>query len=103
MVLTNEDQLAVLQLSGELDLATAPELEQYLEAVTSVHSGDVELDLANLEFMDSTGLDVIVRAARQLRARRRDLVLRSPSPLVRTTLEVCGVRDAVTVHNARTS
>ena len=56
------DRALVIGVSGELDLASSPELERELERGTS---SDVELliiDLRKLEFMDSTGLSVLVRA-----------------------------------------
>lgn len=55
-----DGRLAVVA-RGELDLATAPELEAVLLPALS-GSGHVVLDLRELEFMDSTGVRVIVSA-----------------------------------------
>jgi anti-sigma B factor antagonist len=52
---------AVVTARGELDLATAPELEAALLPRLR-DGGDVALDLRPLEFMDSTGVRVIVAA-----------------------------------------
>jgi anti-sigma B factor antagonist len=55
------DGRAHLTLRGELDLATAPELEQLVnERIDS--SQDVVIDLRGLEFMDSSGIRVLVAA-----------------------------------------
>ncbi len=91
MVIAGDPRRSVVQVHGELDAATAPDLAQYLDAVIAVHPGDVVLDLAELQLMDSTGVQVILDGLARLRAAGRDLVLREPSPPVRKTLEACGV------------
>jgi anti-sigma B factor antagonist len=50
---------AIVHLAGELDLATAPELEETLNALRPVCERII-LDLADLEFIDSTGLRLAV-------------------------------------------
>jgi anti-anti-sigma factor len=55
-----EDDGVVLALSGELDLAGAPELDQALAAARDAGTA-LTLDLRELEFIDSSGLGVLVR------------------------------------------
>ena len=56
---------------GELDLATAPQLEEAL--VSAIEAGDeVVLDLRELEFMDSSGVRVLVVAHTREQRRRPD-------------------------------
>ena len=98
VVIGAEDECAVLELHGELDAATAPGLADYLDAVITQHSGGAVLDLADLDFMDSTGLRVLLDAHARLRAAGRGLVLRSPPPLVRKTLAVSGVSNVIAVE-----
>ncbi|HEY8200546.1 MAG TPA: STAS domain-containing protein [Actinomycetota bacterium] len=79
-----EDDTALV-LSGELDLATA----HILQAALDRHGGDgdLTLDLAGLGFMDSTGIKIIITAARMLEGRGL-LTLRSPAPPIRRVLEL---------------
>jgi anti-sigma B factor antagonist len=58
----------VTGLSGELDLATSPQLEKELELARSVDPTLLILDLSKPEFIDSAGISVIVKA--RLRAMR---------------------------------
>jgi anti-anti-sigma factor len=74
-----------LVLSGELDLATAHVLQTALDQ--SGQGGDITLDLAGLEFMDSTGIKLIITAARKLEGRSW-LILRSPGAPIRRVLEL---------------
>jgi anti-anti-sigma factor len=73
---TEIDGRAHVTLRGELDLATAPELEDVLtERIDD--SQDVVVDLRSLEFMDSSGIRVLVAAhARAGRAGTRVFIVR---------------------------
>ena len=71
---------------GQLDLASADTLEAELAAV-GAEASVVVLDLRDLAFMDSTGLQVIVRTERRLRQDKRRLTLvRGPSQIQRLFL-----------------
>ena len=50
-----------LMLRGELDMASAPELEGRVQQLCSQGAGELVLDLAGLEFIDSAGLSAILR------------------------------------------
>ena len=61
---------AVVAVRGELDVATAPELRSALRAVTEDTAvAFVVINLSELEFIDSTGLGVLIGCARRLRER----------------------------------
>jgi anti-anti-sigma factor len=83
-----------LRPTGELDIATAPRLERALH--DGRRAGDeVVLDLAGLEFLDSTGLRVIVRAVEASVREGWDLRLRHGPPAVRRVFEIAGVLGAL--------
>ena len=73
------------RLVGEVDISNADALLAALQDAIG-EGGDVTLDLAGLAFMDSTGIQVIIKAARELEGRGR-LRLVGPGALVRRTLE----------------
>ena len=74
------------RLVGELDLATCDELVDRLEPAVRGH-GDIRLDLAGVQFMDSSGIHALVEASRKLGDRGR-VVVRSPSREVARVFEV---------------
>jgi anti-anti-sigma factor len=85
VVLTTSGRTAVLRLSGELDLATAPGLHRRLVALAdTVETVDVEA--AELSFLDLAGFDVLLGLSTRLRADGGALVVRAPSPPVRRLL-----------------
>ena len=66
---SDRDGRAVVVIRGELDLATAPDLEAALPERLDAGQ-DVVVDLRELEFMDSTGLRVLVAAHARVEGRR---------------------------------
>jgi anti-sigma B factor antagonist len=74
-----------LTLRGELDLGTAPQLEQALADA----NGDVLLDLSGLTFMDSTGVRVLLEAAEHRAGRLR--IVPPPNGDARVTIEETGI------------
>ena len=88
-----------LRPAGELDIGTAPKLERAL--LEDRMAGDrVVLDLADLEFIDSTGLRVIVQAAAAAEQGRWELRLRHGRPAVRRVFEISGVAGALPFEDA---
>ena len=54
-----------LQLRGDLDLATAPEVVEAIDSIADSY-GRLVLDLSKLAFIDSTGVRVLVRSKEEL-------------------------------------
>ena len=78
----NGHRPGLYELVGELDLSNAHELQAQLRDASS-HPDGVELDLSRLSFMDSSGLKVILRLAKDEEARERSpIVLSNLSPVV---------------------
>lgn len=89
----NEGRTAIIVVSGELDLASSPELEQQLEKVWGSNAEQLVIDLRGLEFMDSTGLSIIVSAHQRLAESGGKLsVVRGP-PQVQRLLDLTGVSE----------
>jgi anti-anti-sigma factor len=82
-----------LALHGEFDAATAPELDIALLETR----GPVMLDLSDITFMDSGGINALLRARALLGREDRTLSLVHPSAPVRRTLETAGIADLFTL------
>jgi anti-sigma B factor antagonist len=90
----------VISVSGELDLASSPALEEELERVAKSDATVIVVDLAELEFMDSTGLSVLVRAHQRAEENGRRLGLVNGSQQVQRLLTLTGVADRLTLADA---
>lgn len=78
--------------AGELDLATASQLDAALTEVEAT-ADRIELDLAALTFMDSSGINLLIRHARRVEGAGPALAIVPPPPRVARVLEVAGVID----------
>jgi anti-sigma B factor antagonist len=85
----------VLHVSGDLDLATAPRLE---EALLDVSEQDVAIDLAGCTFLDSAGIRSLVAAARRLSEAGRSLKVVTADPGIVRLLEITAVDTVIDVH-----
>ena len=66
---TADGRSYILELRGELDIATVTELRQYVDEVAAHESLRLVIDLRELTFIDSTGIGLLVSANRALRGR----------------------------------
>lgn len=90
----------MITLSGELDLATSPTLQRELDRVQSSEVGLVMLDLGGLEFIDCSGLAVVVNAhARAGKARGGTLALVNVSQPIQRLMRLTRVAEQLTITN----
>ena len=69
------------RIAGDLDVSTAAQLADALDPEVG-RGGDLTLDLAGVKFVDSSGLQLLMQAARKLEGRGR-LILVAPQPPVK--------------------
>jgi anti-anti-sigma factor len=85
----------VVDVRGEVDLMSAPELAAVLEAVIDRGHRSVVLDLAAQESIDTAGLRVIASGANRLGARGGELTIRSVPALVTRILGMTGLTGVI--------
>ena len=101
-----DDGVRVIAVRGELDLSTASDLENPLEDVIASGDASVLIDLSDCEFIDSTGIALIVRAWQRL-DRSADgegngrVVICSYNEQVRRVLEITGLELSIPIHGTR--
>jgi anti-sigma B factor antagonist len=100
---TSRDGVELLLVEGELDIATAPRLISVLNGAVQEALRSLVVDLSRVDFMDSTGLALLINAHRRLTRRSKGFaVVCPPGPLRRVfevtdmvdTLHVCPDRDS---------
>jgi anti-sigma B factor antagonist len=101
-----EDGVRVVAVRGELDLSTAPELEPPLEEAVSSGDASVLIDLSECEFIDSTGIALIVRTWQRLDSGAEGegggkVVICSGNDQVRRVLEITGLELSIPIHETR--
>jgi anti-sigma B factor antagonist len=83
----------VLDLAGELDMATAPLLLSAIEGAELESAALVVFDLQRLQFIDSTGLRIILLARERSQGRAQEFAVTPGSKQVQRLLSVTGVGD----------
>jgi anti-anti-sigma factor len=91
------DRLTTLTVSGELDLVSSPVLERELERAYGSDADLIALDLRGLEFMDSTGLHLLIRAQQRADQAGRRLALIQGREQVERVLDLTGVAGLVRI------
>jgi anti-sigma B factor antagonist len=89
----------VVKLDGELDLATAPQLDRQLARIEATKVTRVLIDLSGVTFMDSTGLRSIIRAHHFAESNNHRLVLRRGARQVQRLFELTGIDERLTFED----
>jgi anti-sigma B factor antagonist len=93
--------IAVVGLTGEIDLYTCPEFKQELLRVIADGATFVVVDLTRTTFIDSTALGVIIRGVERLKQRDGRLVVVCADPNIVKIFEVTGLNRIFSVYGSR--
>jgi anti-sigma B factor antagonist len=90
----------VVAVAGEVDLVTAPELRAALLELVGAGKVALIVDLEAVEFLDSTGLGVLVGAVKRARADGGDLSLVCTHPHLLKVFEITGLTTVFAIHDS---
>jgi anti-sigma B factor antagonist len=93
------DDLAIVSVSGEVDLETASQLGDHALVALRDVSPHVLLDLTGVTFMDSTGLKVLLSIQRRADLAGGSFAIAGASRSVRKILSVTGLDQTFTIHD----
>jgi anti-sigma B factor antagonist len=85
----------VVDIYGELDVATTPELREVLVGLVGDGATRLILDLDGVDFIDSTGLGTIISALKRARTHGGDLRLVCTQARITRLFEITGLDKAV--------
>ncbi len=83
--------VAAVTVAGEIDAATAPRVQDALEDALRAASEMVVIDLTETSFVDSNGVDAILRFDRRATAGGLGVVIVGAQPQVRRVFDLCGL------------
>ena len=96
-----ELDIELVAFHGELDAASAPDLRARLGEVVEMPRGALLIDLCDCTFIDSLGVEAVVRAAKGMHERDRSLAVATSSPQIRRVLSLTGADELLDVHWSR--
>ncbi|WP_080875342.1 STAS domain-containing protein [Oceanobacillus timonensis] len=95
-----ENQVKVLEVSGEIDAYTAPELKKSLMPLIQESGNEIEVDLENVAYMDSTGLGVFVSALKASKESGSHFTLKNVQGRVYRIFEITGLNGVMDIKAA---
>ncbi len=97
---TEHDGATVLAVRGEVDVYTAPRLREKLVELVSQGKYRIIVDLEGVDFLDSTGLGVLVGALKRVRSNDGELSLVCTQPRIRKVFEVTGLTKVFSLFDS---
>jgi anti-sigma B factor antagonist len=92
-----DGDVPVIAVSGEIDVATAPQLRETLQDVIARGKTTIVLDLLGVTFLDSTALGVLVGALKRCRESGGDLQVVVAEPRILKIFEITGLTSVFTI------
>jgi anti-sigma B factor antagonist len=88
----------IVELKGEVDLFTAPAFKEAVYEILDAGNNRIIIDLSGLEFMDSTGLGVLLGALRRLRTTGGSLALVCDRENIVKIFQLTGLDQVFTIY-----
>ena len=96
---TEKNGVAVLAVKGEVDVYTAPRLREKLVELVTQGKHRIVVDLEGVEFLDSTGLGVLVGGLKRVRSHNGDLGLVCTQHRILKVFEITGLTKVFSIHD----
>ncbi len=81
----------VIQLKGDIDVYTAPQLKDVINTILEQRTADMFFDCSQLNYMDSTGLGVLIGALKRIKEHEKNIYLNSLRPNVKKLFNITGL------------
>lgn len=96
-----EKDVRLVEVEGEIDAATAPELEEALRAALAGGNSPLLIDMSAVSFISSAGLRVLIRVFQEAKRVGAELRIAGLIPRVKTVFEVSGLLQVLQVYETR--
>ena len=97
---TERNGYSVLSVRGEVDVYTAPKFRERLIEMVSEGKHQIIVDLEGVDFLDSTGLGVLVGGLKRLRSHNGDLLLVCTQSRILKVFEITGLTKVFSIHDS---
>lgn len=81
----------LLELEGEVDVYTAGQLKEALMKAIEEKKEDIKINAEELEYIDSTGLGVLIGALKKLKQEEKNIIISNIRPNVKKLLNITGL------------
>jgi anti-sigma B factor antagonist len=95
---SHHGQWTVVEVGGEIDVATAPRLRERLISLVNDGQHQLVVSLEAVDFIDSTGLGVLISGLKRTRTHGGDLTLVCAEPRILKVFDITGLLNVFAVH-----
>ena len=100
LVTREGDSATIVAVEGEIDVYTAPKLRDKITELVGEGVYHIIIDMEGVEFLDSTGLGVLVGGLKRVRSHDGDLALVCTQRRILKVLEITGLTKVFTIHDS---
>ena len=97
------DGKTIVAVGGEIDVYTAPKLRDKITELVAAGVYDLVIDMEKVEFLDSTGLGVLVGGLKKVRAQDGSMELVCSQDRLLKIFRITGLAKVFTIHDSETS
>lgn len=94
------DGRTIIAVGGEIDVYTAPRLRDCISDQVSADHYDLVIDMEGVDFLDSTGLGVLVGGLKKIRAHDGSMVLICNQDRLLKIFKITGLAKVFTIHES---
>jgi anti-sigma B factor antagonist len=94
----SQDRVEVIELPSRVMMADAPSLRAFIRDLVAEGRDRLVLDLGGVDFMDSSGLSVLISALKAVQAHGGRLLLLNPQPRVRALIELTRLQSVFEIY-----
>ncbi|CAK7034336.1 MAG: Anti-sigma-B factor antagonist [Peptostreptococcus russellii] len=91
----NDSNSWIVKISGELDVSCADDLKKELDSNIDNKLSNVKIDMSNLQYIDSTGIGVIIGAMKKLRKEKKDISILNAKDNVKKIFKITGLDQII--------
>lgn len=96
----SEDGRTIVEVAGEIDVYTAPRLREQLAELVDSGRYDIVVDMTGVEFLDSTGLGVLVGGLKRVRTHDGSLHLVCTQERILKIFRITGLTKVFPIHDS---
>jgi anti-sigma B factor antagonist len=98
---SREKDVSVIALRGEIDVYTAPLLRQKIVDLVDEGALSIVVDMEKVDFLDSTGLGVLVEGLKRVKTRGGNLALVATQDKILKIFDITGLNKAFPIYGSR--
>lgn len=87
----NKENLWLVELEGEIDVYTSGQLKEFFKSIIEEKKANIKIDANKLEYIDSTGLGILIGALKRLKQEDKDIIISNIRPNIGKLLNITGL------------